>query len=104
MLELRTKLGLRLEELRNWAHMTRDELAKITGLDSRQIADYELYKVWPEPEQLTLLPEALGVDIRDIFDFTETRIRSQLPLEDRLKKRTSERSDKGLTRKPKSKD
>lgn len=93
-------LGLRLEELRNWARMTRDELAKATGLDPRQIADYELYRVWPEPEQLALLPDGLGVDIRDVFDFTASRIRSLLPLEERLAKRGTERSDRGLTRKP----
>lgn len=87
-------LGLRLEELRNWARMTRDELAKSTGLDPRQIADYELYRVWPEPEQLALLPAGLGVDIRDLFDFTATRIRSLLPLEERLAKRSAARTTK----------
>jgi len=99
VLDLRTYLGLRLEELRNWAKLTREALAKATGLDPRQIADYELYGVWPEPEQLSRLPVGLGVDIRDVFDFTDGRIRSLLPLEQRLAKRTLERSDKGVTRK-----
>lgn len=97
-------LGLRLEELRNWARMTREELAKVSGLDPRQIADYELYRVWPEPEQLALLPDGLGVDIRDIFDFTASRIRSLLPLEERLAKRGTVRSDRGRTTKPPKSD
>ena len=45
MVDLRTYLGLRLEELRNWAHMTREELARVADLDPRQIADYGLYGV-----------------------------------------------------------
>jgi len=81
MLDLRVMLGLRLEELRNWARLTRDELAKRTGLDPRQIADYELYGVWPEPENLDLLRAGLGVGIRDVFDFTEQRMQSMFPLE-----------------------
>ena len=100
MLSLRIKLGLRLEELRNWMRLTRDGLAKRTGLDPRQIADYELYGVWPEPEQLELLPKGLNVDIRDVFDFTEQRIRSMFPLEERLAKRGVVRSDRGRSRKP----
>lgn len=100
MLDLRTYLGLRLEELRNWANLTRDDVAKVSNLDPRQIADYELYRVWPEPESLSRLVAGLGVDIRDAFDFKESRIRSTLPLEQRLAKRGMERSDKGRTRKP----
>jgi transcriptional regulator with XRE-family HTH domain len=98
VLDLRTYLGLRLEELRNWADLTRDDVAKISDLDPRQIADYELYRVWPEPENLSRLVTALGVDIRDAFDFKENRTHSTLPLEQRLAKRGMERADKGRTR------
>ena len=80
--------------------MTRDELAQASGLDPRQIAGYELYGVWPEPENLSPLVNGLGVDIRDAFDFKEDRIRRMLPLEERLAKRGVERSDKGRARKP----
>lgn len=100
MLNLRTYLGLPLEELRNWAHMTREEAARAADLDPRQIADYELYGVWLEPESLSRLVDGLGADIRDAFDFKGDRIRRMLPLEERLAKRGVERSDKGRTRKP----
>jgi transcriptional regulator with XRE-family HTH domain len=80
--------------------LTRDELAKRTGLDPRQIASYELYSVWPKPEQLELLREAFDVDIHDLFDFTDRRIRSMFPLDERLAKRGVVRSDKGRSRKP----
>jgi len=80
--------------------MTREEAARAADLDPRQIADYELYGVWPEPGSLSRLVHGLGVDIRDAFDFKEDRIRRMLPLEERLAKRGAERSDKGRTRKP----
>ena len=80
-------LGLRLEELRNWDRLTREEMAQRTSLDPRQIADYELYGVWPDPEKLTRLSVALSVEIHELFDFTETRIHSLLPLEQRLERR-----------------
>jgi transcriptional regulator with XRE-family HTH domain len=89
MPDLRVMLGLRLEELRNWAHMTREELAQRTDLDPRQLADYELYGVWPEPENLTRLSAGLDVVVHELFNFTETRVRSLLPLEQRLAKRTA---------------
>ena len=79
-------------------------MAKITDLDPRQIADYELYGVWPEPENLSRLVDGLGVDICDAFDFKEDRIRRMLPLDERLAKRRVERSDKGRTRKPPERD
>lgn len=89
MLDLRVMLGLRLEELRNWAHMTREELAQRTNLDTRQLADYELYGVWPEPENLVRLSVGLDIVIHELFNFTEARMRSLLPLEDRLEKRAT---------------
>ena len=87
MPDLRVLFGLRLEELRNWAHMSREELAGRTGLDPRQIADYELYGVWPEPENVTQLSVGLDIGVHELFNFTETRRRTQLPLEQRLAKR-----------------
>jgi transcriptional regulator with XRE-family HTH domain len=97
MVDLRVSLGLRLEELRTWANLSRAELANITGIDPRQIADYELYEVWPEPENLAALATGLGVDVHDVFDFTDTRIRSLLPLAERLEKRR-QRSDRSRPR------
>jgi len=80
-------LGLRMEELRNWAKMSREQLAKLTGIDPRQIADYELYGVWPEPENVTRMASGLAVQVHELFDFTEGRPRSLLPLDERLAKR-----------------
>lgn len=106
MLDLRVSLGLRLEELRIGANLTRDELAKKTGIDPRTIAAYELEGIYPKPDKLSKIREALDiefidvdVEFRDIFDFTDQRMKGMIPLEERLKKRVAERSDKGRTRK-----
>src|ERR1039458_6407198 len=99
MVDLRVWLGLRLEELRVWANMSLPDLEKLTGIATRQIAGYELEGVWPDPETLAILVTGLGIeDVRDVFDFTESRIRSLLPLEERLTMRGQQRSDRGRTR------
>jgi transcriptional regulator with XRE-family HTH domain len=101
MVDLRVWLGLRLEELRNWANLSRPALEKLTNIDVRKIAGYELEGVWPDPETLTVLATGLGIkEIRDLFDFSDTRVRSMLPLEERLAKRGQQRSDRGRTRSP----
>ena len=97
MLDLRVSLGLRIEELRNSLHLSREELAKRTGIDARQIANYELYGAWPLPETLVKLTDSLGVEIHDLFDFTDTRKRPFVSFQDRLANRGS-RSDRGRTR------
>lgn len=99
MLDLRVWLGLRLEELRLWANLSRGGLSTLTGIDTRQIAGYELYGVWPDPATLVELATGLGVEIHHIFDFTDARIRSLLPLEARLAQR-GQRSDRARTRQP----
>ncbi len=98
MLSLRVSLGLRIEELRTSLPLSRDELGKLVGIDPRNLASYELYGVWPEPETLTELSKGLGVEIHDLFDFTEARKRPALSLEERLAKR-GKRADRGVSRK-----
>ncbi len=97
MLDLKVSLGLRIEELRNSLRLSREELAKFAGVDARQIANYELYGAWPKPETLAKLVDGLGVEIHDLFDFTETRKRPLVPFQERLANR-GQRSDKGVTR------
>jgi len=97
VLDLKVSLGLRIEELRNSLHMSREELAKFAGVDARQIANYELYGAWPKPETLVKLIGGLGVEIQDLFDFTETRKRPLVSFQERLVNR-AQRSDRGVTR------
>jgi transcriptional regulator with XRE-family HTH domain len=101
VLEFRVLVGLRIEELRKSLNLSRKQLADripgIPGIDQRQIADYELYRVHPEPENLEKLALALEVEARDVHDFSDKRLRASVPLEIRLANRMY-RSDRGVTR------
>jgi transcriptional regulator with XRE-family HTH domain len=88
-------LGLRIEELRNSLHLSREQLAERVGMDARQIANYELYGAWPDPEKLVDLVGGFGIDIHDLFDFTENRKLPRLSFEQRLAERR-QRSGRGL--------
>jgi transcriptional regulator with XRE-family HTH domain len=97
VLDLRVSLGLRIEELRTALHLSREELAARVGVDARQIANYELYGAWPEPENIVDLIRGLRVEIHDVFDFTENRKCPRLSFEERLANRKL-RSGRGVTR------
>ena len=97
MLDLRVSLGLRIEELRNSLHLSRERLAENTGIDARQIASYELYGAWPDPENLANLLRGLNVEVHELFDFTETRKCPRMSFEQRLANRR-ERSGRGPSR------
>lgn len=97
VLDLRTALGLRIEEIRNSLQLSREQLASRVGIDARQVANCELYGAWPEPETVTKIAVALGVEIHDLFTFTEARKLPLIPLEKRLAGRES-RSEKARPR------
>lgn len=102
MLDLRVSLGLRIEELRNSLHLSREQLAARVGIDARQIANYELYGTWPEPEKLVDLIGGFGIEIQDLFDFTENRKCPRVSFEQRLadRKQRSGRGPAHLTDRP----
>ncbi len=101
MPNLRISLGLRIEELRISQQLSREQLGERVGMDARQIANYELYGTWPDPETLDSLSRGLSIDVRDLFDFSDTRRCPLVPLDERLgnRKRRSNRAaprDTGL--------
>lgn len=98
MIDLRVSLGLRIEELRTSLHLSREQLGDRVGIDPRQIANYELYGAWPDPETLVALSRGLGAVIHDLFDFTENRKCPVVSLEDRLKNRKRRSNRSGATR------
>jgi transcriptional regulator with XRE-family HTH domain len=82
-------IGLRIEECRNSLRLRREQLAELVGVEPRQIANYELYEAWPEPEPMSKLASALHIELRDLFDFSDTRFIPRLTLEERLANRKS---------------
>lgn len=98
MPSLRVALGLRIEEIRTSLQLSRENLADLIGIESRQVANCELYGAWPEPETLEKIANAFDLDIHELFNFTPTRKIPLLPLEKRLSSRES-RSKRILARK-----
>jgi transcriptional regulator with XRE-family HTH domain len=89
--DLRTSLGVRIEELRNALRLTRAQLAEVLGVDTRQVAAYELDGAWPGPEMASKLMKAFGIDLRDLYDFTSTRVIPRIPIEERVDIRAQRR-------------
>jgi transcriptional regulator with XRE-family HTH domain len=89
--DLRISLGVRIEELRNALRLTRAQLAEMLGVDTRQIAAYELDGVWPGPEMAFELMKAFGIELRDLYDFTSTRVIPRISIEQRVEIRAQRR-------------
>jgi transcriptional regulator with XRE-family HTH domain len=51
--------------------MTQQRLAIVIGVDVRTIRRWERGDRWPGPGDIQALAQALGVRIRDLFDFPE---------------------------------
>jgi len=71
---LQKQFGSRVRELRDLAGMSREEYAAKVGLSPRRIASLELGNGWPRPATLEKIARSFGLEVRDIFDFTSTRI------------------------------
>jgi transcriptional regulator with XRE-family HTH domain len=92
---LRISLGVRIEELRIALRLTRAQLAEILGVDARQVAAYELEGMWPSPEMASALMKAFGIELRDLYDLTSTRIIPRISIEQRLEIRDKRRTARG---------
>jgi transcriptional regulator with XRE-family HTH domain len=88
---LRLLLGVRIEELRNALKLTRAQLAEVLGMDTRQIAAYELEGMWPSPEMASALMKAFNIEFRDLYDLTPNRIIPRISIEQRLEIRAQRR-------------
>jgi transcriptional regulator with XRE-family HTH domain len=95
---IRLLIGARIEELRDARKLTRAELAELLGVDTRQIAAYELNGMWPGPEVASALARAFHIELRDLYDLTPTRIIPSLSIEERLAARAQRRNAKRLPR------
>jgi transcriptional regulator with XRE-family HTH domain len=63
--------GQRLKLLRWVKRLTQDELAERVGLDSRHISRLETGANYPSVKSLEAIAGVLGVQLKDIFDFSQ---------------------------------
>lgn len=74
-------LGERIRELRKFRGLTQEQLAELIEVEQKHVSRLELGKSFPTIERLEKIAEALGVPLRDFFDYvhlsdTDTRAKS----------------------------
>ena len=74
MSRLQNQLGSRIRELRGLTGMSREQYAAKVRLSARRIASLELGQGWPRPAALERIARSFGVEVRDLFDFSSSRI------------------------------
>lgn len=67
--QLKTKFGKRLQALRVKAGVTQEELADQTGLTVESISNMERGVYGPKFDNLEKIAKALGVPVKDLFEF-----------------------------------
>lgn len=71
-------LGARLRKARNDRDFTQEQLADITGLSARHIANVEKGDVNPSFEVLSTLVKALGISFDAIFDPADEQVETEI--------------------------
>ena len=71
-------LGARLKKARNDRDFTQEQLADITGLSARHIANIEKGDVNPSFEVLSTLVKTLGVSFDSIFDPADEQVEAAI--------------------------
>jgi transcriptional regulator with XRE-family HTH domain len=60
--------------------MSREVYAARVDLSARRIAALELGAGWPRPDTLERIARSFGVEVRDLFDFSSSRLIPRGPL------------------------
>ena len=71
-------LGARLKKARNDRDFTQEQLADLTGLSARHIANIEKGDVNPSFEVLSTLVKTLGVSFDAIFDPADEQVEAEI--------------------------
>jgi transcriptional regulator with XRE-family HTH domain len=71
MADLRKKFGKRLQTLRRQAGLTQEQLAEATNISVDFLSLVERGVNAPSFENLEKLSKALGISVRELFDFGE---------------------------------
>lgn len=71
MSTLKVQFGQQVRELRRIQGITQESLANAAGLTTESISNIERGIFGPRFENIEKLAEALGVDVKKLFDFPE---------------------------------
>ena len=75
---LKTKLGLRIKELRTANRYTQEHLAELVGMERTNLTRIEAGKHFPSAENLEKLALALKININDLFSFEHHKRKEEL--------------------------
>ncbi|MEW6419864.1 MAG: helix-turn-helix transcriptional regulator [Nitrospirota bacterium] len=62
-------LGARIKELRKAKRLSQDQLSEKINIDPKHLSRIEVGKSYPSLDTLEKIAEALGVEIKDLFEF-----------------------------------
>ncbi len=65
----RKLLGSRIKELRNARRLSQDQLSEKVGIDAKHLSRIEVGGSYPSLDTLEKIVRALGVEIKDVFEF-----------------------------------
>ena len=60
--------------------MSREEYAARVSLSARRVATLELGNGWPRPGTLERIAKSFKMEVRDLFDFSSSRLIPRKPL------------------------
>lgn len=69
-------LGARIKELRKGLGLSQDQFSERIGVDPKHLSRIELGKSFPYMETLEAIAQALGVELKDLFDFSHLELPS----------------------------
>lgn len=69
-------LGARIKELRKGLGLWQDQFSERIGVDPKHLSRIELGKSFPYMETLEAISKALGVELKDLFDFSHLELPS----------------------------
>jgi transcriptional regulator with XRE-family HTH domain len=69
MKDIKRLFGARVRELRKSRGLNQAELAEIIGVDAKHVSRIETGNTFPYPDKLDALAGALGVQIKELFEF-----------------------------------
>ena len=72
--ESKELFGLQLKKLRKQVNISQEEFAYRVGMSVMTVGRWERGEYGPEFDHLDMIAQALGVRIRDLFDFGENKI------------------------------
>lgn len=75
---LKQKFGTHLKEIRKSKSLTQEQVSEIVGIDPVNISKIERGMHFPQPEKIEKFALALGVSVKDLFDFEHLQSKDEL--------------------------